>query len=189
MSPDDFEKLLNWFDPDREKAAEKYEAIRKRLIGIMIRKGCWEAEDVVDEAFERAAEKVDEVRPTYVGDPAHYIGGIARHVFHEWVRRITPPPIPETFPPDDLEPELDCLDECLKKLRPKDRDFVLEYYEGEGQERIVRRKAMAEREGLEMEALRLRAFRLRKVLRDCVAECLKRQGVGPESSGSRGDSS
>lgn len=177
MRPDDFERLLSWLDPDREAAAAKYLHIRSRLIKILIRKGCWEPEDVVDETFDRVAQKVDDLKETYIGDPAAYFGGVARNVYLEWLRKkSTPPPVPDIVPPDEeTGPEYDCLDDCLKHLAPKNRVLVLEYYQDDKQAKIDRRKALAEREGLEMEALRLRVHRIRKVLRVCVSECLERK--------------
>src|SRR5215510_8473677 len=94
MTPDDFEELLLWLDPDpdgtgvpnRDRGAEKYEKIRQRIIRIYQNRGWHRSEEVADEALERVGPKVKRLRPTYVGDPARYIYGIARNVYHEMLR-------------------------------------------------------------------------------------------------------
>ena len=47
-----FDNLLEWLDADRDRAAEKYEAIRLRLIKIFLCRGCSEAEELSDETVE-----------------------------------------------------------------------------------------------------------------------------------------
>jgi len=159
---------------DRERAAEKYEKIRQRLTRMLVCRGCWEAEDLVDETIDRVARKVEEIRGDYVGDPAAYFGGVARHVYQEWLRKkpATPPEPPEPVKSEVAGPEYDCLDDCLDHLTQNNRDLILGYYRGDKQAKIVHRKAMAKKEGIEMEALRLRVHRIRKVVRECVNKCV-----------------
>jgi YD repeat-containing protein len=71
------------------------------------------------------------------------------------------------------EQRLDCLDCCLQKLPPDQRDLIVEYYrDGRGQ-RIEQRRAMAKRLGITMNALGIRACRIRSTLEACVAACRK----------------
>jgi YD repeat-containing protein len=71
------------------------------------------------------------------------------------------------------EQHLDCLDCCLQKLPPDQRDLIVEYYrDGHGQ-RIEQRRAMAKRLGITMNALGIRACRIRSILEACVAACRK----------------
>ena len=71
------------------------------------------------------------------------------------------------------EQHLDCLDCCLQKLPPDQRDLIVEYYrDGHGQ-RIEQRRAMAKRLGITMNALGIRACRIRSTLEACVAACRK----------------
>jgi len=188
IGPEEFEHLLEWLDSDRDRAAEKYEKIRQRLARMLVCRGCWEADDLVDLTMDRVARKIDEIRDSYVGDPGAYFGGVARHVYQEWLRKQTPPaPIPDPVEPDDDGPEHDCLDDCLKALTSHNRDLILEYYEDDKQAKINHRKAIAAREGLEMEALRLRIHRIRKVVRDCILKCVEQKLTGREwVGGTRG---
>jgi len=51
--------------------------------------------------------------------------------------------------------------------------MILRYYTGDKQEKIVNRKKLAEEEGIELNALRIRAHRIRTQLRLCVEKCIE----------------
>jgi DNA-directed RNA polymerase specialized sigma24 family protein len=55
------------------------------------------------------------------------------------------------------------------------RDMVLEYYRGRRQVKIQARKALAERMGISLAALRLRTQRARSTLKKCILECMERK--------------
>ena len=174
MDQDDFDRLLAWLDPDREKAAIRYEEIRRRLIKIFESNGFAEADEMADETFDRVAIKLREVADTYVGDPALYVYGVARFIIMEHRRpKPLPLPLPPSDDPDVKEQRDDCLEHCLKKLSPEDRQLLLDYYTGEGREKIERRRELAEARGLTENALRIYLTRLRKTLRACISKCLK----------------
>jgi hypothetical protein len=80
---DPFDALLAWLDPDRDIAAEKYETIRKGLIRIFGAKGFSRPEDMADEAFRRASERLPD---QYVGERSHYFRGFARNLIREGYR-------------------------------------------------------------------------------------------------------
>ena len=63
---------------------------------------------------------------------------------------------------------LDCLERCLDGLKREDRELIVEYYTDAKRDRIERRRAMAGRLGISMNALGIRAFRLRASLEACV---------------------
>ncbi|MCI0489185.1 MAG: hypothetical protein L0229_21550 [Blastocatellia bacterium] len=81
---------------------------------------------------------------------------------------------------NDSEALHDCLEQCLTGLAEDDADFIREYYAGEtglrnsAESQKAMRKRMAERRGISMNALRLRAHRIKKHLEECVDECLNR---------------
>jgi len=180
VDQDDFDRLLAWLDPDREKAAKRYEEIRRRLIKIFEARGFVEAdaEAMADATFDRVAIKLREIADTYVGDPVLYVYRVAQFIIMEWRHRLPvppPPPPPDSW--DEKEPIYACLDSCMNKLEPDDRQLLLDYYTGEGREKIERRRNLAEARGLTENALRIHLTRLRKTLRECVSKCLK---VGKE---------
>jgi RNA polymerase sigma factor (sigma-70 family) len=175
-----FNELLNWLHPDREQAGRKYEDIRRRLIRIFVHRGCASAEDLADETIIRVVRKVREVRANFnpSDDPALYFYGVGRNIYREYLKRRpapTPPPPPGNGTDDDDNetPEYECLEKCLGHLSPSNRELILEYYEDEQGAKIEGRKKLAERFGMALNALRIRAHRLRLELKRCVLECLK----------------
>jgi DNA-directed RNA polymerase specialized sigma24 family protein len=173
ISPEIFDAFLAWLDPDREKAGRKYEDIRRRLIKIFSSRGCSCPEDLADETINRVIVKVRVLNEDYQGDPARYFGGVARNVFHEFARkRVVPAVQPKPDPPEAGEQALACLDKCLEVLAGEHRTLILRYYDGEKGSRIRNRNEMACELGTELNALRIRAHRIRSTLQQCVGACL-----------------
>jgi len=172
-SKEAFDKLLLWFDPDREKAAKKYQTIQNRLIRIFAAKGCTDPEDLIDESFNVAARKIDWLLDNYVGDPALYIHGIAKKLFLEpKPKPISEPPEPPN--PDELERRSNCLDQCLDQLTtPEERRLVLEYHAHDKQKRIQTRRRLAEELGCTINTLRIKVCHIHARLRPCIQECLR----------------
>lgn len=168
-----FDQLLAWLNPDREEAGKKYEDIRKRLIKIFTCRGCLIPEELADETIDRVVVKISELAGSYDGDPALYFFGVAKNVFHEYIRKA-PTPIPPHVVPStrEVEQQYSCLEECMQKLSSKTSDLILDYYSDEG-DKIDHRKQLAGKLGIELNALRIQACRIRAVLFQCVQECLK----------------
>ena len=61
----------------------------------------------------------------------------------------------------------------MGQLAPSDRDVIAKYYQGEGHDKIENRKLLADGVG-GVNALRIRMCRIRKDLRVCVVDCIKR---------------
>ena len=120
---------------------------------------------------------------TYVGEPTPYFITVAHNVFREYMTNRRPhselpPELPEPPGPDpDEELEYDCLEQCVQELRPAQRDLVLQYYRENKQAKIDHRKVLAEELGIGINALRIRAHRIRTALQDCVDRCLTRAPV------------
>jgi len=168
-----FDDLLVWLDPDPNRAAEKYELIRRRLIWFYLNRQCNMAEDLTDETINRVARKPKEWKDEYKGDPVSYFYAVAKNVFREYCREVKRK---VDLPPDsrdqDLEPYLDCLNRCLDKLTQESRDLILPYYQERKKAKIDCRKEIKSKLGLSPGALRARIHRIRTKLRDCVEECL-----------------
>jgi DNA-directed RNA polymerase specialized sigma24 family protein len=167
-----FDALLDWLDPKREEAGVKYEQIRVRLIKIFTCRGCVEPEDLADETINRVSKKLPEIQSSYEGDPIRYFYGVANKVHLESIRRrpLPTPPPNESF--DEKEKEFECLERCIEKLRPEHRGLVLEYYQEEKRTKIDRRKQLADQLGIALNALRIRAHRIRGSLYECVRNCV-----------------
>jgi DNA-directed RNA polymerase specialized sigma24 family protein len=176
LTSEAFEKLLAWLNPDREQAGRKYEEIRRKLIKILTCRGCPCPEELADEAINRVTRKVPDIIENYVGDPALYFYGVAHKVHLESVRKkrdLVLPPAPDF--PEETERDYECLERCMERLTSKSRELVLEYYQEEKQAKINRRRELANRLGIAVNALRIRAHRIRASLQECVFECIKRK--------------
>lgn len=189
LTPAAFAKLLAAFDSqDENRAGTEYEAARGRLIKMFRWRNVPDAEQAADETLNRVARKLEEGE--IVRDLAAFIGGIARFVLLENFKskerakvalEDAPPAVfvqqPEEFN-DNLgdKQRLDCFNRCLSDLSEEAREIVVQYYDSEadGAVRIEHRKRLAERLGLEINALRNRALRTRGKLEDCIKNCLKK---------------
>jgi len=171
--------MLVWLDPDRERAGTKYEEIRLRLIKSLTRRGCNIAEELVDESIDRVCLKVPEIAGEYEGDPVLYFHGVAAKVYLEYLRKqkLDPKPQPAPDPPELVERNHACLERCMDGLIPATRNLIVEYYRFEKSQKIAHRKHLAEQLGIDINALRNRALRIKAALRDCVLECLERNPI------------
>lgn len=175
LTQESFDQLLAWLDSDREISGRRYEGIRTRLIKLFACRGCAESEDLADECINRVAKKVPQIVNTYEGDPALYFYGVARHIHQEYLRRPAPAPEPTPQLDEESEQEYECLSKCLEELPLDSRELVLQYYQQEKKAKIDHRKEMALRLGIAVNALRIRAYRIRATLQSCVHACLERQ--------------
>jgi len=169
-----FDLLLFWLNPDREKAAEKYELVRRRLVEFFASRGFSDAERLADDTIDRVITKVPQISPGWVGDPLHYFLAVAKKIILENIRPA-PVPMPEPPPPDpdELEREDRCLDQCLELVSQNERTLILEYVDGKKKQR----KEQAQKLGITPNALRIRVYQIKKTITPCIKECL-----GPEVS-------
>jgi RNA polymerase sigma factor (sigma-70 family) len=179
LTKDAFDRLLVWLHQDRDRAAEKYEQIRLRLIKMFETRGCVNPEDLVDETIDRVARRVPQVAETYEGNPAFYFHGVARLVHLEQLRKPRQPIQPaHKDPSEEIEQRYECLEQCLSRLTPKNRELILRYYEDGRQDSMEEvRKEIAQRLGISPNAVRIRAHRIRETLSRCIGDCLTLKGL------------
>jgi RNA polymerase sigma factor (sigma-70 family) len=189
LTRESFELLLDWLGPDREQAGQTYEKIRLRLIKIFACRGCNQADELADETINRVTAKLKDIGKTYSGDPALYFYGVAQKVHLEYLRnrpqlRESPLEItasgqgnlaPSPDSTDDIEREYECLEKCMEQLPRQSRQLVLEYYQDEKRAKIDHRKKLADQLGIAVNALRIRAHRIRVQLQVCVQDCLQQR--------------
>lgn len=190
LTPEAFAGLLAALDPDEARAAEEYEAVRRRLVRLFQWRGVEFAEDYADETINRVARKLAEGE--HIQNLSGYFGGVARLVLLEAHKerereraafdRLPEPVTEAATEPDEGEARLRCFESCMQSLDAPTRTLILEYYDDTGGARINRRKRLAAELGLEMNALRNRALRVRDRLERCIGECLG----GGEGGGGRG---
>ena len=189
LTPRAFDRLLASLDPERERAGEKYEQVRGGLVCFFEWRGCPSPEDHADETLNRVARKLDAGQP--VSDPYTYVYGVARMLLLE-IRKgsareraalsdlasSVQAAAPDAEERAEAEQRLDCLRQCLGELPREGRDFITAYYQGEKRVKIDNRKRLAEQFGIPLNALRLRARRLRATLEACVDGCIERWSGG-----------
>ena len=185
MTSQAFDKLLAAFAPDREEAGREYERIRTKLIRYFEWRMVVPGEDWADETFNRVARRLDEGK--VIDDLVGFIFGVARHVCQEGIRERDkePAPLDETTEsqyapaPDPVEPDDRevCFDSCMEKLLPDNRGLILEYYQEERRAKIQLRQRIAERLRIPLNALRIRAHRIRIGLEECIKDCLETRQV------------
>ncbi len=194
LSQASFKLLLDWLDPDPQRAAEKYLEIRLDLVSYLRQRSYRISPEVLaDATFDRIARKLEKGDALPAGNHKAYCRGVARLLLLEFLRR------PENSP-DDLEsPDVskqltrrsfteesarqrsermsDCLNDCLLRLKSKDRELLRLYYSGDEATRERNRKELATRLKLSYSNLRTRAFRLRAKLVKCVNDCQEQGGA------------
>jgi len=186
LTEDAFRQFLKWLDEGVESHGEKYLQMRRRLVLYFDRKNCLAPDELADETLGRVARKLEEQGAITDLSPAHYCYIVARFVFLEYLRRDEhghssveelarsgdSPEGPALSGGDVVfeakEKLLDILESCLDHLAPGERELILEYYRGEGRSRIESRRRLAERLGLSVNALSIRACRIRNRVEDCV---------------------
>ena len=174
-----FGALLQWLDPDPERAGQRYEEIRTGLIRIFVAKGLSDAEHYADEAIDRVIKKLPEIQASYVGDPARYFHGVARNLILEARRRkeVATDVMPKGVMPEPPKSDTsECLSKCLQLLPRDKQEFILDYHLYQGREKIVHHHEMANELSITEGALRTRAHHLRVSLEKCVNQCVDHQG-------------
>jgi RNA polymerase sigma factor (sigma-70 family) len=186
IPPQSFEEILAWLDPDPEIAANLYLQLREDLESIFKWRGCSDPEWLTDEVFDRVARKVHEVRPTYQGDPRLYFHAVANNLVKENLKKaktqvsLEDVDLPQPVTTDSVEEVAaemdDCLHSCLQNLSAENRELILGYYAKEKQAKIDHRSELAQQFGISVQTLRVRVFRVRACLQECIEVCLKRKG-------------
>ena len=188
-TPQAFAQLLAWLDEGTDSGGERYLATRRRLVSYFSRKNCRTPDDLADETLNRVARRLEEEGGITDAPPAQFCYITARFVFLEHLRSFDrkvvdlsggadgahpiEPSTPPTFAVEATSVEMDCLDRCMQQLAEKDRDLLLGYYSGDGRARIDGRKALAERLSMSVNALTIKASRLRSKLEACVRGCVQ----------------
>jgi DNA-directed RNA polymerase specialized sigma24 family protein len=187
LNQEAFDKLLAILDRDRDRAGEKYQAIRASLLRMFECRGCRTPEQMADETIDRVSRRIEEGETVRAEDPTAYFYGVARHVLKEYFTnlRTTESALGSRAPSQNdisdpsqelLSARLDCLEGCVAQLPQENREIIIRYYSLEKSEKIADRRDLARALGLSPEALRMRAVRIRRILETCVDDCMKRRG-------------
>jgi DNA-directed RNA polymerase specialized sigma24 family protein len=186
-----FTRLLAWLDDGVHSNGERYLEMRRRLVSYFDRRNRSAAEELADETLNRIGRTLEQTGAIATKPPARYCYVVAKFVLLEDIRRERRHvPLDETWHADVnrkavgvgsdsgvklQEHRLDCLDRCLQELKPDQRELIVEYYADVRRQKIERRRDLATRLGISMNALAIRAFRIRDGLMACVEGCRQRR--------------
>ena len=168
LSQAEFDTLLAWLAPGRDEAGERYEATRRMLTRYFDKRRCLPADECVDETFDRVARRLATGEHVRCADPAAYFRGVARNVCLEWYKhatrdaRILSLTVSESSPPSPLPA---CLEHCLDTLTHEGRELLEAYY-------LTPREELAARLEITPNAVRVRVFKEKQKLRNCMVRCL-----------------
>jgi len=187
-----FNRLLEWLDDGVDSGGETYLEMRRRLVLYFDRRNRPAAEELADETLNRIGRTLEQSAVIATRPPARYCYVVAKFVLLEDFRRERRHvPLDEVRPSrmsrsrglapvaiDEAaalqEQRLACLDHCLNELKPPQRELIVEYYRDVRREKIERRRGLAARLGISMNALGIRACRIRETLMTCVESCRRR---------------
>ena len=184
-----FTRLLAWLDDGTESKGERYLEVRRRLVAYFDRQNRPAPDALADETLNRISKTLEKSGAIATKPPLRYCYVIARFVLLEDLRRerrhvrfddvrhanvvAWPSPDGDGGTAFVKERRLDCLDRCLRKLRPEQQNLIVDYYGDARRQRIDRRRDLAARLGITMNALAIRAWRIRATLEHCVDACCK----------------
>jgi hypothetical protein len=135
-------------------------------------RGCHKPEELFDRTIDRACSKIEFSAHELCGDAMAFCYAVAKFVLHEYWREVKLNPLSEDVAlpnPERDEREFERLETSLSRLSQRDRDLIVAYYQGEGGERIQKRKNLAAALG-GLNALRIHVFRIRAKLRACLRD-------------------
>lgn len=178
-----FEHLLRWLDEGTDSGGSRYLVMRSRLATYFDRKNCNDPDVLADEVLNRVGRRLEEEGNVETDSPAKYCYTVARFVFMEQLRS----PISREVAIEDLvlkarddqseeayerEAAMKCLERCSGSIDQERSSLIIRYYSGEKGEKIANRKQMADELGVSLNALGIRAFRIRESLEACLTKCL-----------------
>ena len=178
-----FGSLLIRLDADERAAAGKYEELRLKLVKFFIwRRDCAESEAdaLADETLDRVSAK--RAQKIEILNVNAYALEVSRFVWLEHIRKKKEDAYGDDLPEIAVLPEtveepnarLDCLKKCLAEVSDSDSDrhLILGYYSAaDGEKNKIQRKNLAEKLGLTMNTLKVKACRLRERLERCINDC------------------
>jgi len=178
------DKLLASLSPNREEAGTLYELLRRKLVRFFECRHSEPADEYADETINRVARRLDEGQ--IVDNVGAYALGVARLLCLELTKLPNakalqlddtqpPPSAPIAVEPKDEGPRFGCFDSCLGSLSQDNRKLIMDYYQEERRAKIELRQKLADKLGIPLNALRIRAHRIRNGLKKCLDECLSQE--------------
>jgi DNA-directed RNA polymerase specialized sigma24 family protein len=171
--------FMSVLDEDPERAGERYELLRRKLMKFFEWRGSTNANELADETINRLVRKIEEgeeIRNLFA-----YSSGMARLVWLEVLKEqervrgaLEELNASSQYSSQTGSQRIECFESCLEALPLENRALILDYYSAEKSSKIKLRKQLAEKLGTPINALRIRAHRIRQQLERCVMDCLSK---------------
>ena len=179
-----FHILLNRLDADADAAALRYEELRMKIVNLLRWRGCAEShsDDLADRTLDRVAAKL--VSGEQIESVGSFAAGVARFIWLEHSRKDRSDAVGDDLPEVAVDPDFEtiegpdqrirCLRRCVAtKFTDNDKILVVNYYDTDSDEKSkAARRRLADSLGLTMNALKVRACRLRSRLEACINDCI-----------------
>jgi DNA-directed RNA polymerase specialized sigma24 family protein len=188
LTPGALQRLLTWLDGATNSDGRQYLEMQRRLLAYFERKNCSNPDELADQTLNRVARRLEAEDVIEDDTPAKYCYIVARFVFMEHlrerrkdhalmedIRRHPAGQMPGVSAAGDekalREKMLSCLEQCTGRLEPLNREIITRYYTGKERVKIENRRALAASLGLTVNAVSIRACRIRDKLEECVTRC------------------
>ena len=182
ITKDNFDKLLRWLNEDRERAAQTYSLIHRKLVVFFTSKQISVAQDLADEAINRVARKIDHLTEDYKGDPAYYFFSVAKKVLLEYLK--SPKELELSQVQTAPEQEKDVFEDyyehfysCMENLSVENRELIIKYFQKAKQSKIDHHKELMKKLEISPQLLRTKIFRIKNSLRKCIKSNLEKKNV------------
>ena len=183
LTAESFGLLLIRLDADERAAAGKYEELRLKLVKFFVwQRDCAESEAdaLADETLDRVSSKL--VQKVEINNINAYALEVSRFVWLEYLRKKKEDGYGDDLPEIAVAPVISeepdarllCLKKCLTEItsNESERHLILGYYSvTEGEKNKIQRKNLADKLGLTMNTLKVKACRLRGRLERCINDC------------------
>lgn len=174
VTAEKFANFLSWLSPQSDHAGEEYERLRFRLCTFFAQRQCRFADELADETINRVVLKVSTEQ---IENKIAFCYGVAKNVYRESLRKqrtqldIDDVTIAAKAPEEESFPN-ECLDKCLAKLSPENRELILDYFSEAKQAKIDLHRRISDGLQTTQTALRMRVMRIKQKLTICVRECM-----------------
>jgi hypothetical protein len=198
LQKESFGVLLKRLNTDQKLAEEKYLTIRNKLIIFFRTRGFSQMDlELADKTIDRAARKLFEQENNQSENSEtqnilsdSYFLSVAHFVLKEHQRGVKPTVAIEDLPANNqlitnnnqeqnlIEQEqtsltTNCFNECLSNFPIEQKLLIIEYFSVEIT-KAEQRQFLADKLGININALRVKAHRLRQDLVKCVENCVKK---------------
>lgn len=183
LTAESFGLLMTRLGANQANAAGQYEELRLKLVKSFIwKRDCAESEAdaLADETLDRVSAKL--AQQIEINNVNAYALEVSRFVWLEHLRKKKETAYGDDLPAIAVAPEtieasdsrLECLRKCLAEISKTDADrhLIIGYYSADdGEKNKIQRRNLAEKLGLTMNTLKVKACRLRERLERCINDC------------------